>query len=277
MSSLPPILAAPLLPKVEAKLLELLRSLTPEEWSRPTLAPRWCVKQVAAHLLDTHLRKLSMVRDGYFAQTPHRDGPASLVEFVNRMNQEGVTIYSRFSTSVLLSLLEIAARESCAFHLSLDPFARATFAVSWAGESESLNWFDTARELTERWHHQQQIRIAVNRPGILARELYHPVLDCFLRVLPFTYRDVEAPEGTIVQVHIAGDCGGDWNLRRETDGWTLEVEPEASPAARAVIPQEIAWRLFTKGISRAEADPLIAVEGDPRLTAPILSAIAIVG
>ncbi|MEO8661985.1 MAG: maleylpyruvate isomerase family mycothiol-dependent enzyme [Bryobacteraceae bacterium] len=277
MSSLPPILAAPLLSEVEAKLLELLRSLTPQEWSRPTLAPQWSVRQVAAHLLDTHLRKLSMVRDGFFAEMPRIDGPASLTKFVNRMNQEGVAIYSRFSTPVLLSLLESAARESCEFHLSLDPFARATFAVSWAGESESLNWFDTARELTERWHHQQQIRVAVNRPGILTRELYHPVLDCFLRVLPFTYRDVEAPVGTVVQVHIAGECGGDWNLHRETGGWMLQLEPEASPTARAVIPQEIAWRLFTKGISRAEADPLIVVEGDPRLTAPIFSAIAIVG
>src|SRR5688572_32295034 len=45
--------------------------------------------------------------------------------------------------------------------------------------------FDTAREFTERWHHQQQIRLATNRPGIMTRELYYPVLDCFMRALPF--------------------------------------------------------------------------------------------
>jgi len=59
--------------------------------------------------------------------------------------------------------------------------------VSWAGEEESANWFDTAREFTERWHHQQQIRLAVNKPGIVTREFYFPVLDCFMRALPYAY------------------------------------------------------------------------------------------
>jgi hypothetical protein len=83
----------------------------------------------------------------------------------------------------LIGMLKAACRESVTFHESLDPYAPAAFAVSWAGETESLNWFDTARELTERWHRQQQTRLATNRPGILTPELYHPVLDCFLRGL----------------------------------------------------------------------------------------------
>ena len=63
------------------------------------------------------------------------------------------------------------------------------FPVSWAGEQESANWFDIAREFTERWHHQQQIRLAVEKPGIMTREFYYPVLDCFMRALPYSYRD----------------------------------------------------------------------------------------
>ncbi len=47
---LPPIDAVPLLPIVEARLLDLLRSLAPEDWDRATLAPRWCVREVACHL-----------------------------------------------------------------------------------------------------------------------------------------------------------------------------------------------------------------------------------
>ena len=53
-----------LLPIVEARLLELLRSLSRSEWELQTVAPAWKVKDVAAHLLDTQLRKLSLVRDG---------------------------------------------------------------------------------------------------------------------------------------------------------------------------------------------------------------------
>jgi hypothetical protein len=80
-------------------------------------------------------------------------------------------------------MMKEACEQSARFHESLDPFAPATFAVSWAREESSLNWFDAARELTERWHHQQQIQMATNRPGIMTPEPYHPVLDCFVRGL----------------------------------------------------------------------------------------------
>src|SRR5258708_23523164 len=194
-------------------LIELLRSLTHEEWDVQTVSPKWKVKDVAAHLLDTQLRKLSIARDGYTPKSAAPDSSFDLVAFINRLNQEGVTIYGRLSPPVLISLMEVASRESVAYHQSLDPFAPAQFAVSWAGEEVSLNWFDTARELTERWHHQQQIRLAVNRPGILTPELYHPVLHCFMRGLPHTYRDVGAPLGTALLLEISGECGGRLRLR----------------------------------------------------------------
>ena len=62
-----PILCANLLRVVDQKLLELLRSLSVEEWDVQTVAPRWRVRVLAAHLLDTALRKLSLVRDSCFA------------------------------------------------------------------------------------------------------------------------------------------------------------------------------------------------------------------
>ena len=74
-------------------------------------------------------------------------------------------MYGRLSPAVLISMMEVASREYAEFHQALDPMAEAEFSVSWAGEEKSLNWFDTARELTERWHHQQQIRLATNRPA----------------------------------------------------------------------------------------------------------------
>ena len=137
--------------------------------------------------------------------------------------------------------------------------------MSWAGEDRSLNWFDTARELTERWHHQQQIRLAVNRPGLMTPELYHPVLDCFLRGLPHAFRDVAAPEGTTVVVEISGDCGGIWILAKNPLAWTLVRNSESVCKSRVTIPQALAWRLFTKGIDPDLIRPQIKVEGDPIL------------
>ncbi len=276
MQPLEPIYTARLYGEVEQKLLELLRSLAPDEWERQTLAPRWKVKDVAAHLLDTQLRKLAICRDGKWPSA----GPAveeDLASFVNRLNAEGVRTYRQLSAADLIARMEQASRESAAFHESLDPHAKAIFSVSWAGEAESQNWFDTARELTERWHHQQQIREAVQRPGIMTPRLYHPVLDCFMRALPHTYRDVGAPEASCIKFHIAGDCGGDWFLHRTATTWQLLQGPATHLAAETTIPQEIAWRIFTKGVGREEARKLVRVSGDEKLGGHILTMVSIVG
>jgi uncharacterized protein (TIGR03083 family) len=272
-----PILCAHLLRRVDEKLIDLLGSLTPIEWDRQTLAPRWKVRDVAAHLLDTVLRKLSMVRDSWYVETPNIQSHQDVIELVNRLNAEGVTVYRRLSPSVLIDLMKMACEQSAVFHESLDPFATAAFPVSWAGEESSPNWFDTARELTERWHHQQQIRDATNRPGIMTPELYHPVLDCFLRALPHLYRNTESPDGTLLVVEIAGECGGQWLLSRQDARWDLVKDSSAEPAARVTIPQEIAWRVFTKGIDRDSAKAQITIEGDHHLANRILELTAIVG
>jgi len=271
-----PILCAPLLRRVDDKLIELLRSLSASEWDAQTIAPRWQVRDVAAHLLDTMLRKLSLVRDSWYVETVDVRSPQDVVTLVNRLNEEGVTVYRRLSPPVLIDMMKMACEQSASFHESLDPYAPAAFGVSWAGEATSLNWFDTARELTERWHHQQQIREATHRPGIMTPELYRPVLDCFLRGLPHVYRDTEAPSGTVLLVEIAGDCGGQWFMARESDRWELVKESAAEVAARVTIPEEIAWRIFTKGIDRDSARAQIKIEGDPHLASHVLELTAVV-
>ena len=248
-----PILCAHLLRRVDEKLIDLLGSLMPSEWDLQTIAPLWKVRDVAAHLLDTVLRKLSMVRDSCSVEALTISSPHDVIALVNRLNAEGVNVYRRLSPLVLIDMLKLACEQSARFHESLDPFARATFAVSWAGEETSLNWFDTARELTERWHHQQQIRLATNRPGIMTPDLYHPVLECFVRGLPHAYRDVDAPVGTTLQLEISGECGGQWFLSRESTQWNFVKRPVGKLTSRVKIPQELAWRFFTKGIDRDSA------------------------
>lgn len=217
-SSPKPILCAHLLRRVDEKLIELLSSLTTDEWNLQTVAPLWKVRDVAAHLLDTTLRKLSMVRDSCYVEVVNITSRQDLVAVVNRLNREGVAVYRRLSPTVLIHMMKDACEQNAQFHESLDPFAPAAFNVSWAGEEKSQNWFDTARELTERWHHQQQIRLATNRPGIMTPDLYHPVLDCFVRGLPYTYRDVDAPVGTLLMLEISGECGGRWVLTKRSNG-----------------------------------------------------------
>src|SRR6267154_3479934 len=269
-----PILCAHLLRAVDEKLVDLLGSLAPREWDLQTIAPLWKVRDVAAHLLDTVLRKLSMVRDSCYVEAVTIRSPQDVVALVNRLNAEGVTVYRRLSPPVLINLMRTACEQSARFHESLDPFAAATFNVSWAGEEASLNWFDTARELTERWHHQQQIRLATHRPGIMTRDLYHPVLDCFLRGLPHAFLEVKASPGTVVLVEISGECGGQWFLERGAETWNLVPRPGGGFTARVTVPQELAWRLFTKGIDRSSARGQLEIDGDRDLGEKILDLTA---
>src|SRR4029077_17706388 len=123
MSGLAPILCAHLLRPVDRQLTHLLRSLTPAEWEAQTVAPFWKVRDVAAHLLDTVLRKLSLVRDSCIVEAVEIRSPRDVVDLVNRLNREGVTVYRRLSPPVLIDLMTVACEQSARFHESLDPFA----------------------------------------------------------------------------------------------------------------------------------------------------------
>ena len=273
-----PIFTAHLFPLIDARLIELLRSLEPSEWDLPTIAGAWKVRDVAAHLLDTSLRRLSMGRDGHSPiPRPSISSNDELVAFINELNRQGVEMYGRLSPRVLISMMQVACAELANYMQSLDPLSDAKIGVSWAGEATSANWFDIAREYTERWHHQQQIRLAANRPGIMTRELYHPVLDCFMRALPYTYRDQRSEAGTCVRINVSGECGGSWFLYRDQSAWRLIDRGYGGLVAEVTIPQDIAWRVFTKGISRDEAESVVTIVGGQDLGTRVLQMIAIVG
>jgi uncharacterized protein (TIGR03083 family) len=276
MKAVEPIYLTELFPKLDLKLIELLNDLSAEEWKKPTVCPLWNVKDIAAHLLDTNFRRISALRDNYSGdQTEGIDSYQSLVDYLNRLNADWVKAARRLSPRILIDLLEQTGRQVYDLFSSLDPGAPARISVAWAGESESANWFDIAREFTEKWHHQQQIRMAVSRPGIMERELYFPVLDTFMRALPFTYKDVEAEEGALLKFRITGEAGAEWYLLRRNGRWRLLSEASGDCISEVTIDQNIAWRLFTKGIEREEAKLQITITGKRELGGKILGMLAV--
>ncbi|HWN41115.1 MAG TPA: hypothetical protein VNW71_02780 [Thermoanaerobaculia bacterium] len=265
-----------LFPELDAQLIPLLRGLREEDWARLAVGA-WTVKDVAAHLLDSAIRRLSFDRDRLPLVPP--DGPiegyADLVAFLNDLNHVWVRAMKRVSPRLLTDFLEKVGAELSEHMAGLDPSGPALFSVAWAGEETSESWFDVAREYTERWHHQQQIREAVGAPGLTSRRLMHPVLDAFLRALPHAYRSVEAEEGTAVAVEIAGEAGGEWGLVREGGRWRLyEGAPEA-PKARVRMDQDTAWRRMTKGITREQAAERSQVTGEARLGEPVFGMLSV--
>jgi uncharacterized protein (TIGR03083 family) len=271
-----PILLVDRFPALHAELMRLLRGLKQDDWSKPTACALWTVKDIVAHLLDTGLRRLSYGRDRLPA-VPDQEiaSYADLVAYLNRLNAEWVGAARRLSPRVLIDLLDATAPQLDGYFRSLDPLAEADFGVAWAGEESSPVWFDIGREYTERWLHQQQIREAVGAAGLTSREWLRPALDIFVRALPHTYRAIRADAGSSVRLGIEGQAGGVWTLLRGSDGWRLFAGSSDKPTARVSLDQETAWKLFSKGLSPAAARSQVRIQGDSRLGAPILGALAV--
>jgi uncharacterized protein (TIGR03083 family) len=270
-----PILVTRLFPEVLTALLALLHDLSPEDWNRSTSCPGWSVKDIATHLLGGKIGVLSRHRDGYrFSGDPIMNWD-ELVALVNNLNKVWVSAASRLSPRVLCELLKITGEQVCDYFKSLDPFAIGG-PVDWAGPEPAPVWLDLAREYTEWWHHQQQIRDAVGKPGLKEPKFFAPLLDCFVRALPRTYRDVEAKHGTLVALTISGDSGGRWRLLRENDAWNLYVGVTEPVAAEVVIDQDVAWRLFTRGIGKDEALGNSTVIGDQSLGLKMFETVSVI-
>ncbi|WP_306598630.1 maleylpyruvate isomerase family mycothiol-dependent enzyme [Geothrix sp. 21YS21S-2] len=262
----------PIIARVHASLLDLLATLTPEDWRRPTVARRWCVKDVAAHLLDGQLRRLAVQRDGWFSGRPEPGEP--LVAFLNRLNATWVEASARLSPEVLRGLLAWTGGELAAAMSGLDLAAPATFPVAWAGETASTTRFDLARDLTEHWIHQQQIRLAVGAPPLVEADLLHPVMDTLLRALPHAYRGVACEPGATLRVELTGDAPRVWCLRRDVDLWTLHLGEGPARSTVALDP-ETAWLLLSKALGREEALGRVRLTGDQALAMPLLETVAV--
>ena len=265
-----------LFPRLDSELISLLKSLSPDDWRLQTLAPKWKVKDVAAHLLDGNIRAISNLRDNYFGEkSDNVSSYHELVSFLDGLNASWVKAMERMSPELIISLLEFTGSMYCEALRKLDPQGEAVFPVAWAGENSSKNWFHIAREYTEKWHHQQQIRFAVGKTDVLfQRELYFPFLDTSLRALPYHYRAIPAVDSTCIEFRISGSGGGKWYLIREEQQWRLDYKG-GIPDCAVEIEGEAAWRIFTKGMSKEEAEKITIIQGVKELGDPILNLLAV--
>ncbi len=251
--------------------MALLRGLSAADWERPTVAGAWRVRDVAAHLLDGALRKVSVYRDGHLL-APDRpiNSYGDLVGLINDLNATGVAYGRRLSPRLLTDLLAMAGSWMVELVQGLDPQAPAVFAVAWAGEGRSENWMDTGREYTEWWHHQMQIRDAVGLSGLLDPRWLDPLLDFSVRALPHAYRDVAAPEGAALTLAVPGDPGWAWTLVRENGRWGLYRGEADRPATWVTVEPALVWRLFYNALPPEAAREKVLIQGDESLAGPLL-------
>jgi len=238
---------------VNRALLDLLRTFSKEEWHAPTVHADRSVKDLVAHLIHGSLRRVTALRDRYHAPAPWLSSHEELTAFIQADNRAFMEGMKRISPEVLTELAERYDIQLLLLLEALEPKADG-LGVVWAGEWTSKNWFDVAREYTEKWHHQQQLRDATGRPPLYEPALLVPVLETFARGFPYAYRAVRRE-------------GSRWVLRRGADG--------ARGDATVSIPADTAWRVWTKGLPAAAAQARSEIDGDTRLAAPLFSFVAI--
>ena len=268
-----PVLVVDLFPAERAALLVLLRGMDPDDWMRPARVGEWTVKDISAHLVADDLGRVSRQRDGF---TEPRDPAAgSLAAFIDRRNAEWVVAMRRLSPAILVSLLAFGGRETQTMFEEADLFA-LDGAVSWAGPEPAPVWLDLARELTERWHHQQQIRDALGLPSLDDPRLLRPVLATFAFALPRALRDSDAATGTVVEITVEGESGGVWSVERETAGWVLRLGSVADPVASVRMGEDTAWRMYVRALPADDVEQRSRLDGDRDLAETLLAAFALV-
>ncbi len=269
--------ARPLFRKNTDELIGLLKTLRREQWLSPTCYPEWKVKDIAAHLIQSGLNRLSRQRDGFPSKEPLPPlGFEKILNIVSNGNDNWQEIFASISPELIVSLLTHSEYDLCTFFEKLPLSGQAPYSVAWAGETVSENWFDMAREFTERWHHHQQIREAVGASPLTQAEYLFPVIDTLIRAVPWWYSDMAAEAGTQIHIEITGEAGGLWTLLRSINKWELKTGfSETTAEAEIKLSDDTAWRFLTRTINSSQAADLIQFSGNLQLAKNFLRVKAI--
>ena len=268
MKKLSNIHATPVFEEVQRELIRLLKDLSEDEWNCSTNSSDWTVKDVAAHLLDGDIRRLSLHRDKL--PPPEPEVPVtdytSLVRFLDQLNSTWIRASERMSPRLLTELTEFLTPRVVSHLKSLNPDDTALFSVTWAGEDVSPNWFDIAREYTEKWHHQQQIREATGRPLLVERKWLYPLIDTLIRGVPAVYRNYcRETNPRSLEITITGVIDDTWILSNQSGSWQLFKAEGEQVNGTVKMDDDTAWRLFTKTITEHEALKRMKLDGNREL------------
>ncbi len=266
---------AELLPELDSILISFLKGLSTSDWDKQTISPLWKVKDVVAHLLDGNIRRISMHRDGYFGPAPEITSYAGLVAYLNELNSVWVAAMQRTSPALLIDMLELTGPLYYRALKGIPPYEKATFSVAWAGEHESTHSFDVAREYTEKWHHQQQIREAFGNSELLTQKYYKPCLDTFVMALPVSFAKEDAAPGTCVKL-VVEPVSSAYYIARQASGWKVFADYSGNVESIISISAETSWKLFTNAIKdREQARSLVSVQGDEKWKDLVVNAVAV--
>jgi hypothetical protein len=184
------------------------------------------------------------------------------MELLDGFNEQWVTASTFLSPELLITLLGLVGEWSDDFYrkVGLDTVSREPVGF-FAQTVPSPYWQLIAREYAERVIHQSQIRRAVGAPDLdgeivtwLARVVVHALANWLV--------DYRVADGVAIGVDFG--AVGSWTWCRGPGGWTV-LEGIEVPEARVTVAPDRVVALLTRGVPQADANALLAVEGDEPL------------
>lgn len=232
-----------------------------------------------SHLIDGSFRKLSIQRDAFDdkTNTPIINSYGDLINHIQTLNSNWMNVSRRLSPSILIDLLEYSENQFFEFLKTINPNDKALYGVAWAGEIESENWFDTAREYTEKWHHQMQIRLALDKAILMDTKFTEPLYDTFMRGLPYLYSDFTDFEiAEKIKISLTGKLNKSWIIERQAEKWILTENISGKINTSVELADDIAWRIFTNtDRNKDKYKSNIKILGDRRIGLKLLDYVTV--
>ncbi len=257
--------------------IPFLKNLSVTDWKRKTILPNWRVVEIVAHLLSGAIRKYSSILNYQSGNIKHQEKLSYnyLVNYINTKNEKWVNILKDLNTNYLIELLNENYNRLISKLNELNPKHHFIHSVAWAGEDISKNWFDIAREYTELWHHQMQIREVFNDYKILEDYYFHDVINTFFMALPYHFKKLKVDNDYKICIKIIDMKNGNWILNKSKNLFTVINQPMNNNINIVEIEKSISWKIFTKAISHTKAKSLINYRGDESICLHILKMVCI--
>lgn len=267
-----PIDVRPLLAPMREALVEVMTDRDEAAW-RTRTTPGWSVHDTVAHLLGDDFGRLARTRDHH--APPVRGEDESFAAWIDRLNDEWVVAARRLSPRLLVELLDYTGKQVRALWAGHD-LDEDSEGVSWAGVDPAPLWLDVARDYTEYWIHQAQVREALGEPLLDDVKYVGPVVATMLRALPYGLRGLAPAEGeTTLSVQVSDLTPGDWSLKGDANGWRF-VTAVGHADTTVTWTADTIWRVGSRMIDPAQARARAHVEGEVDVAAAVCRLLAVI-